>query len=183
MFLAICLTIPTIIGGLFHLLFIELFGKNKFIQQWPSLQKKIVQALLNDELLSATKEKLVNNGTIETMLPHIETHIDAFLNVKLKEKMPAIAMFIGEKTIATMKATLMEEIALLMPQVLSQYASGVLQPQKLQQLIDSNTSDLNSGSKLWAMLLPLRKQIIMLGAISGFVIGLVMYAIIHFMPH
>lgn len=85
---------------------------------------------------------LSDPAKLETLKPVIEQHIDVFLKEKLKEKMPAIAMFIGEKTIEMMKKSLLEEIDLLLPELLGRYAAtlgnsldlGKLLRQKLEAM-------------------------------------------------
>src|SRR5437016_3610666 len=58
---------------------------------------------------------------LNNLTPTIEKHLDNFLQVKLKEKLPVISMFVGEGTMQKIKDGMMEEIALLLPEIISQY--------------------------------------------------------------
>lgn len=63
----------------------------------------------------------LNNETISL----IDAHLDAFLKVRLKEKLPVVATFIGDKTVVKLKESMMEEIAILLPEVLKKYTTDL----------------------------------------------------------
>jgi uncharacterized membrane protein YheB (UPF0754 family) len=65
----------------------------------------------------------------------IETHIDDFLRIKLKDQMPMISMFIGDKTIITLKTVFMKEIEDLFPQVMQQFAGELKNDLNIEQMV------------------------------------------------
>jgi hypothetical protein len=48
-----------------------------------------------------------------------------FLRIKLKDEMPMLSMFIGDKTITSLKKFFMQEIEILFPQVMKQFAANL----------------------------------------------------------
>ena len=56
------------------------------------------------------EDKLSNPANFDKLKPAIEAHMDDFLNNRLKEQMPMISMFIGEKTINSLKTIFIAEI-------------------------------------------------------------------------
>ena len=64
---------------------------------------------------AAIEQKISDPRNMNKIKPLIETHIDDFLRIKLKDQMPMISMFIGDKTINTLKTVFMNEIEELFP--------------------------------------------------------------------
>ena len=83
-------------------------------QQW-------IQQIQNMDL-----GKLLNANTLdaqfEATLPLIEAQLDHFFKDQLKEKMPMIAMFIGDQTILQLKLVFVEELRLIYPTILRDVA-------------------------------------------------------------
>ena len=50
--------------------------------------------------------------------PKMEKHIGTFIEEKLPKRLPALAMFSGDKLMLDVKAAFLEEVDLLMPQLL-----------------------------------------------------------------
>jgi uncharacterized membrane protein YheB (UPF0754 family) len=72
---------------------------------------------------------------LEKLMPAIEEHVDRFLRVKLPEQMPMISMFIGDKTIAQLKEIFINELKILFPQVMGDYARQLQGEMNLEKLI------------------------------------------------
>ena len=122
------------------------------------------------------QEKIGNPALLDSALPMIETHIDEFLNVKLKEEMPMISMFIGNKTTDKLKEVFIAQLKQLFPNIMNQFAGNL-------------SSTLNIGQKVSASILAIPDEIIeaeiqkrlgskisllhYAGAVGGFLIGLV----------
>ncbi len=73
--------------------------------------------------LGSGKIQAIDQRALDNLRPVIEQHLDTFLRVKLKEKLPVIATFIGESTIVKLKEGMLEEIEILLPEVISRYTS------------------------------------------------------------
>jgi len=61
----------------------------------------------------------------ETTVPFIDAELDHFFNHKLGEKMPMIAMFIGDQTTSQLKAVFIEELQLVFPKLVQELAKGI----------------------------------------------------------
>jgi uncharacterized membrane protein YheB (UPF0754 family) len=115
-------------------------------------------------------------GAINALMPAIEQHIDVFLQEKLKEKLPVISMFVGGGTLQKIKEGLMEEIALLLPEVMEQFADNLSQRINIEKMVTEKVSNF-STSKLEEILYGVMKKefqfIEIIGGVFGFLIGLI----------
>lgn len=125
MFLILFPLAAAILGYGINSLIVRYITRKAIPQRMPALARQAgayAATLINTDELAA---KLADPEKLKSLHPFIEQHIDVFLKEKLKEKMPAIAMFVGEKTIEMMKKGLMEEIELLLPNLLQQYMGSI----------------------------------------------------------
>ena len=127
------------------------------------------------------EEKISDPGNMEKIKPLIETHIDDFLRNKLKEQMPMVGMFIGDKTINTLKVVFMQEIESLFPQVMQQFAGELKNDLNIEQMVVSKIAGISSAqieSLLYKKLGTQFRAAAMIGAVTGLLIGLIQLAII-----
>jgi hypothetical protein len=121
------------------------------------------------------EEKINDPKNLESILPVIETHIDKFLNEKLKEEMPMISMFIGTKTTDKLKAVFMREIQLLFPQVISQFAGNLKSGLDINGIVTKRIQSIPPSTLLQfartEMARPVR-AFLFLGVFTGFLTGL-----------
>jgi uncharacterized membrane protein YheB (UPF0754 family) len=171
--------IAAVIGWLFNLTFINyLFGKII-----PSKMPVIAGAagryasgkILNMDVIAS---KITDPANLASMRPFIEEHIDTFLKVKLKEKMPAIAMFVGEKTLDTMKASLMDEIDILLPNLLQKYAGNLGEKIDIEAMLVAKINELPVAELLNQHLKKEKMMFQLFGALSGLVIGVVLLLVV-----
>src|SRR4051812_10239765 len=87
-----------------------------------SLAREITKEIIDTEFL---QQKLTSAETLQKAKPLIESHIDNFLQQKLKTALPVVAMFIGEKITAQLKELFMKELEELFPSVMSQFIDGL----------------------------------------------------------
>lgn len=171
--------IAAVIGWLFNLTFINyLFGK-VIPARMPAIAGKVGRyasdKVLNMDVITA---KITDPANLTEMRPFIEQHIDVFLKVKLKEKMPAIAMFVGEKTLDSMKASLMDEIDVLLPNLLQKYAGNLGEKVNIESVLIAKINELPVAELLNKNLKKEKMLFQLFGALSGFVIGLVLVLIL-----
>lgn len=127
------------------------------------------------------EQKISDPRNMEKIKPLIETHIDDFLRNKLKEQMPMIGMFIGDKTINTLKVVFMQEIEALFPQVMQQFAGNLKSDLDIEQMVVSKISAISAEkleSFLYKDLAGEFRMASALGAIIGLLIGLIQLAVI-----
>jgi len=139
-----------------------------------------------DMLASAgLEQKISDPKNVEKLKPMIETHVDNFLRIKLKEQMPMISMFVGDKTINTLKLVFMQEIENLFPQVMAQFAGNLKSELNVEQIVVSKINNI-SPSELKALFYQnigkdLRR--LELAAVSlGFLMGILQLLIV-FLTH
>jgi uncharacterized membrane protein YheB (UPF0754 family) len=79
--------------------------------------------LVSAELLSYDdiQDKIANPKNLEKLMPMIEGHIENFLRVKLSDEMPFLSIFVGDKTINSLKKLFMQELEALFPQLMRSY--------------------------------------------------------------
>ncbi|MBI1342654.1 MAG: DUF445 family protein [Terrimonas sp.] len=133
--------------------------------------------LVSTELLSFDdiKEKISDPGNLDKIMPMIEEHIDHFLRVRLSDQMPVISMFIGDKTINSLKNLFMEELRTLFPQIMTRYADNLQKDLDLEKIVTEKVAGFSSD-KLESILMQIMKKefvfVEVIGGIIGFLIGL-----------
>jgi uncharacterized membrane protein YheB (UPF0754 family) len=120
---------------------------------------------------AAIEQKISDPGNMHKIKPLIEAHIDDFLRNKLKDQMPMISMFIGDKTINTLKTVFMNEIEDLFPQVMQQFARELKNDLNIEQMVVSKIDNI-SPEKLESLLHRTLAKELRFASIFGIVIGL-----------
>jgi uncharacterized membrane protein YheB (UPF0754 family) len=108
--------------------------------------------------------------------PGIEAHVDTFLHVKLKEKLPVISMFVGEGMLSKIKEGLMEEIDLLLPEIITKYTDNLTQKVDIEQMVTERVSNFSSDKLEEILAAVMSKEfrfVELVGGVLGFVIGLI----------
>lgn len=146
---------------------------------FPKRQQKFAEKLgklVSDEFLSFDdiEKKISNPDNLKKIMPLIETHIDEFLKNRLKEEMPVISMFIGDKTVTNLKTMFMKEIETLLPLVMKQYAANLKTELDLEQIVIAKVAAFSSD-KLEEVLYQIMSKefrfVEIIGAVIGFLIG------------
>ena len=157
---------------------------------FPKRQKQFAEKLgklVSAEFLSFAdiEEKISNPENLKKIMPMIETHVDDFLRNRLKDEMPVVSMFIGDKTISSLKKMFMQEIEVLFPQVMKQYAANLKTELDLEQIVIKKVSGFSSD-KLEEILYQIMSKefrfVEVIGAIIGFIIGLMQVIITQLTP-
>lgn len=122
------------------------------------------------------KTKLTDPQKIKNIIPLVEAHLDTFLREKLPKAMPVLSMFIGDSIVNQIKTHLVAELDTLFPILISQYLDNVQQDLDLEKIVSQKIAGI-SADKLEAITHDLLKKELqsfkMLGAISGFITGLI----------
>ena len=153
----------------------------------PKNQPQIAEnvgKLASKELLSTVDEleqKITSVENLKKLMPVIDAQIDEFLQSKIKSEFPFVSMFIGTKTINKFKEAISKELEILFPKLIGNYIGNLKQdidlekiiadkinsfpPEKLETIINQ---DMARGIRSFQLV----------GAVSGFLIGLVSVLII-----
>ena len=148
---------------------------------FPKRQRQVAEKLgvmVASELIHFDEiaEQLKNPDMLSGLTPTIEKHLDNFLQVKLKEKMPVISMFVGTGTLDKIKEGMLEEIEILLPEIINQYTNSLSSKIDIEKMVTEKVSNFSSD-KLEQILLSVMKKefrvIELIGCVLGFVIGLI----------
>ena len=156
---------------------------------FPKRQKKFAERLgkmISDEFLSFEdiQQKITNPRNLQKLMPMIDEHVDNFLRNKLSDEMPFLSLFIGNKTIRSLKNTLMQELETLFPQLMTSYAVHLQHELDLEKIVTEKVSAFSSD-KLEAILYQIMSKefrfVEILGGIIGFIIGIVQVLLSYFL--
>lgn len=146
---------------------------------FPKRQQKFAEKLgklVSAEFLSFDdiEQKISNPENLQKIMPHIEDHVDDFLRNRLKDEMPVISMFIGDKTITNLKGMFMKEIETLLPMIMKKYAANLKEELDLEQIVTQKVAAFSSD-KLEEVLYQIMSKefrfVEIIGAVIGFIIG------------
>lgn len=101
---------------------------------------------------------------LEQLMPVIEDKLDHFFSNRLGEKLPMIAMFIGDKTIQQLKEVFMEELRTMFPELIASFSANI-QKEWIAKLDQTYLNILQR--KLLEATAPLRTFAILFGLIWG----------------
>jgi uncharacterized membrane protein YheB (UPF0754 family) len=119
---------------------------------------------------------LKNPEQLSNLTPTIEKHLDNFLQVKLKEKLPVISMFVGTNTMDKIKDGMLEEINLLLPELIHQYTDSLSKQIDIEKMVTEKVANFSSDKLEQILESVLKKEfrfIEIIGGVLGFVIGLI----------
>ena len=147
---------------------------------FPKRQRQFAEklgVLVANELIHFDEiaAKLKDPEQLKSLAPVIDQHLDTFLQVKLKEKLPVISMFVGEGTMNKIKEGMMEEIEVLLPEIISRYTDSLSQKIDVERMVTEKVAAFSSD-KLENILNSIMKKefffVEVIGGVLGFVIGL-----------
>lgn len=158
-----------------------LFRPQQLHSLWNTLSTEMSQIILADVNKDGIAAQMINPAVLSELTPTIETHIDQFLRVKLLEKMPFLATFLGESTLVKLKNGMMEEIDLLLPEVMEQYIERSSLSPDLTAIIREKLSKISIeqvGNAINAALSNKIRMVKWLAVFIGLIVGLIQIAII-----
>jgi len=120
--------------------------------------------------------RLNDPAQLKELTPTIEKHLDNFLHVKLKEKLPVISMFVGGSTLDKIKEGMLEEISLLLPEIISQYTDSLSKKIDIEQMVTEKVANFSSDKLEQILEAVMKKEFTFLeiiGGVLGFAIGLI----------
>ena len=155
---------------------------------FPKRQLQFAEKLgkvISNELVSFNdiEQKVTDSGNLKKIMPVVEEHIEFFLKEKPKEKMPMIAMFLGEQTITQFKGIFIEELEELFPIMMKNYMATLQTELDLEQMVIEKVSKFSSDkfeNILNQIMAKEFKFIELIGAVLGFLIGILQVAITYF---
>jgi len=182
------IVIKLFLTGLFRPLRPKSFIGIKFQGILPANQSVIAAKtgkLVAEEFFSldVIKQKITDPANLQKIMPAIEEHIDDFLRNKLKKQMPFIGVFIGDKTIDSLKKVFINELETLFPKIMSDYASNLASDLNLQTLVSQKIEAVSINEIEASFYQNFSKELRLAQLISAFIgtfIGLVVMLILFF---
>ena len=120
------------------------------------------------------EDKIASPKNLQKLMPAVEGHVDNFLRNKLSDEMPLLSLFIGDRTIRSLKNIFMQELETLFPQLMKSYAGHLQEELDLEKIVSDKVSSF-STDKLEAILYQIMSKefrfVEILGGIIGFIIG------------
>jgi uncharacterized membrane protein YheB (UPF0754 family) len=148
---------------------------------FPKRQQVFAEKLgkmVSAELLSFDdiQQKITNPQNLQKLTPMLEAHVDNFLRNKLGEEMPFLSIFIGDKTINSLKKIFMQELETLFPKVMKSYAGHLKEELDLEKIVTEKVAAF-STEKLENILYQIMNKefrfVEILGGVIGFIIGII----------
>lgn len=133
--------------------------------------------LVSTELFSfdALQKKVTDPENFNKLKPEIETHIDSFLRVRLKETFPMLSMLIGDKTISQLKAAFLTELESLFPVLMNSYITNLQKEFDIEKQVSEKIAGFSISKTEEMVYTSAKKQLIklqLMGAAVGFITGL-----------
>ena len=156
---------------------------------FPKRQKVFAEKLgkmISSEFLSFEdiEEMIANPQNLQKLMPMIEEHVDKFLRDKLGDEMPFLSLFIGDKTIRSLKKIFMLELEILFPQLMKSYAGHLQEELDLEKIVTEKVSAFSSD-KLESILYQIMSKefrfVEILGGVIGFIIGILQVLLTYFL--
>src|SRR5678815_670239 len=126
------------------------------------------------------QEKITSPVNLQKLMPMIEAHVDNFLRNKLSDEMPFLSLFIGDRTIKSLKKIFMQELETLFPQIMKSYARHLQEELDLEKIVTEKVSAF-STDKLEDILYQIMSKefrfVEILGGVIGFIIGIVQVSV------
>ncbi len=149
--------------------------KQQLVRQRAAIIISLLQSLPGNTFSpERLKEKLSDPARLAIVKPLIEQHVHTFMHIKLQEKLPVIAMFASPDMLAKIKDGLLEEIDLLLPEVIDQYAGNALSDFDIKKMIAQQAENLSpdtanaiAGSIVEKIATPLSFAAFVFGLIIG----------------
>lgn len=147
---------------------------------FPKRQKQFAKKLglvVANELLHFDEiiARIRDPKNLSDLTPFIDKHIDEFLHVKLKEKLPVISMFVSDGMIQKIKEGLLEEIEALLPQIIDQFTGKLSGTVDVEKIVTEKVENFSSN-KLEDILVSIMSKefrfVEIIGGVLGFIIGL-----------
>jgi uncharacterized membrane protein YheB (UPF0754 family) len=182
------IVIKLFLTGLFHPLRPKSFIGIKFQGILPANQSVIAAKtgkLVAEEFFSldVIRQKITDLANLQKIMPAIEEHIDDFLRHKLKKQMPFIGVFIGDKTIGSLKKVFINELETLFPKIMSDYGSNLANDLNIQTLVSQKIEAVSINEIEVALHQNFSRELRLAQLLSAFIgifIGLVVMLVIFF---
>ena len=153
---------------------------------FPKRQKNLAEKLgkiVADELFSIedVKASLQNPGNTEEVTEILDARLNDFLDNRLTEAMPMLAMFMNDELKVKIKTTLEAELQLMLPELIERFVNKIEDEVDVERTVYEKVVSFSTDKLediLYSIMSKEFKFIEILGGILGFIIGLIQIAIL-----
>lgn len=146
----------------------------------PASQQVIAEEishLVSKEIFASgmLEEKVADPENFNKLKPEIETQIDSFLRVRLKETFPMLGMLIGEKTINQLKGAFMGELQTLFPEIMKKYVDNLSNELDIEKTVREKIAGISMFKTKELFYHSFKKPLIRIqltAALIGFLLGI-----------
>ncbi|WKN42658.1 DUF445 domain-containing protein [Tunicatimonas pelagia] len=157
------------------ILFLEIQGI------FPKRQKKLAEKLgkiVSDELFSMedVRKAITNPDNLNDVHQVIDEKLDDFLENRMMESMPMLYVFMSDDMRVKIKATLQQELELMLPELIGQFANKIEKEVDVERIVYEKVVNFSSDKLEEILYSIMRKEfkfIEILGGVLGFLIGLI----------
>ena len=154
---------------------------------FPKRQKQLAEKLgdvVAKELFSVDDiQNQIKNIDNSGVLQIVESKIEDFIKIKLPAAMPMLSMFLNDELRNKIKTTLLSEIEIMLPEIMESYAEKMTSNIDIKGTVKEKVINF-STDKLEDILYSIMKKefrfIEVLGAVLGFIIGIIQVILISF---
>ncbi|MEM6842357.1 MAG: DUF445 family protein [Bacteroidota bacterium] len=162
------------------ILFLELQGI------FPKRQKKLAEKLgkiVSDELFSMedVRKAITNPENLGDVHQVIDEKLDDFLQNRMMESMPMLYVFMSDDMRVKIKATLQQELELMLPELIDQFANKIEKEVDVERTVYEKVVSFSTDKLEEILYSIMRKEfkfIEILGGVLGFLIGLIQIALL-----
>ncbi len=154
---------------------------------FPKRQEKLAEQvgeIVEEELFSINDiiEKINKRENLEDIFILLEQKIDNYLRDRLLNSMPMLKMFVNDELIEKIKMSMVSEFEKILPEVIDKFSSKLEKEVNVKQMVYDKIANFSS-EKLEEILFSIMKKefkfIEIVGAVLGFMIGLVQVGLLY----
>lgn len=155
-----------------------------FPKRQKDLGKKIGDLVANQLFsIDDIKDKFNTPETRLSITSVIDERVEVFLRTKLTVEMPMLAFIMNDALVEKIKGTLMAEIHDMLPDVLNNFADKVSEKVNIEEIVKSKVEAFSSDKLEQVLNSILKKEfkfIEVIGAVLGFLIGLLQVFLVQY---
>lgn len=175
LFTVVTLLLTSLVGFIATRIIVSIYLKRVLPKRKAEIGAAVGKIVCELFSLSELGEKLVDEKSMEKIMPEAEKQVDHFLRNKLKTAFPIIGSFIGDKTINQLKDVFMQELKEILPDILKKYIQNLEKDFDMEKMISERIASIPAHQE--AILVKKMKgylePVYIMGALVGLIIGLI----------
>ncbi len=155
---------------------------------FPKRQQKLAEQVgevVEEELFSVKDvvAKIKNQDNMDEVLQLIDERAEIYLKERLLASMPMLQMFVNDELIAKVKTSMVAEFELMLPEMIDKFAGRLENEVNIKEMVYDKIANFSSD-KLEELLFSIMQKefkfIEVVGAVLGFLIGLIQVGLLYF---